>query len=61
MIGLPMKAGGESFNGAEVIVDWGHPLARQTVAGGASAELSCGLVAVEAIGAVVDTPRRRQG
>ena len=48
-------------DGAEVVVNWGRPLARQTVAGGASAELASGLVAVEAIGAVVDTPRRRQG
>lgn len=61
MIGLPMIAGRESFDGTEVVVNRGHPLARQTVAGGASAELSSGLVAIEAIGAVVDTPRRRQG
>lgn len=60
MIGLPMRAGRESFDGAEVVVNGRHPFARQTVAGGASAELSSGLVAVEAIGAVVDAPRRCQ-
>lgn len=60
MVGLPVRAGGESFDGAEIVVNGGHPSGQQTVAGGASAELPSGLVAVETISAVVDAPRRRE-
>lgn len=58
VVRLPMTACGESLDGAEIILHGGHPVDRQTVAGGASAELSSGLVAVETVGAVVDAPRR---
>lgn len=60
VVGLPMRAGGESFDGAEIVVQGGHPFDQQTVAGRASAQRSSDLVAVEAIGAVVDAPRGRQ-
>lgn len=60
VIGLPMRAGGESLDGAEIVVQGGHPVGQQTVAGRVSAQRSSDLVAVETIGAVVDAPRRSQ-
>lgn len=60
VVRLPMRAGGESLDGAEILLHGGHPVDRQTVAGGASAERLSGLVAAEAIGAVVAAPRRGQ-
>lgn len=60
VIGLPMRTGGQSFDGPEVVVQGGQPVDQETVAGRASTERSSDLVAVEAVGTVIDAPRRGQ-